>query len=125
MGTNQCSKPKWRVRPHDQGFYQTLCQDPTYMNNLKRACEIVASAWGWDLTIGQRMHNPRRQVYAIRWYKMVYCLANFNRWTNSPPWVRNYYRQLTVDFVRGGNGFDRPFVGFKAKQLRKDFRGSK
>merc|ERR1712098_178063 len=100
------------------------CRDPNYMNNLRLACQTVASCWGWDIDARRQNTFPWPQdtsgngmgslVYSVRWYKMVYCLRNFERFhrrTGLPShaqWVTDYYQSMKVDFVnvRGPNNFD-------------------
>jgi len=114
--------PEFRVSTdrHQQGrFYRSLLNDRRYVRQFQEMCNYVALSWGWNLRNNRNVQNKttsqKRPVYALRYYKMLKCLALMNRHASrqNKLWIQKFYHSMTT-------GPSWPHSGVKIPKRRFD-----
>jgi len=93
-------------------FYRSLLNDRRYVDQFLEMLNYVALSWGWDLWNNRDVQNKtksqNRPVYALRYYKMLKCLALMNRYASrqNKLWIQKFYNSMTtgVTIPKRGSG---------------------
>merc|ERR1711964_424609 len=123
--------PEFQVstNKHEQGrFYRSLLNNRRYVRQFQEMCRLVAWSWGWKLgtncEVRNKTQSQNRPVYALRYYKMLKCLALMNRYASrqNKLWIQKFYNSMANKCLfRHGRHFDKTIGSSEWKPINSRY----